>query len=92
MTHPESSLQHEYRKRGQHKIFLGYAPGVGKTYTMLAEAHRRVRRGEDVVVGIVETHQRAETEALLAKKHYLLHRKLILCLHLVYLLELSRLL
>ncbi len=64
MTHPESSLQHEYRKRGQHKIFLGYAPGVGKTYTMLAEAHRRVRRGEDVVVGIVETHGRVEVAKL----------------------------
>ena len=47
-------------KRGRHKIFLGYAPGVGKTYTMLAEAHRRVNRGEDVVIGIVETHGRAE--------------------------------
>lgn len=47
--------------RGRHKVILGYAPGVGKTYTMLGEAHRRLLRGEDVVIGIVETHGRAET-------------------------------
>ncbi|MHB9131455.1 MAG: universal stress protein [Armatimonadota bacterium] len=64
MTQPESSLQHDFRKRGRHKIFLGYAPGVGKTYTMLAEAHRRVRRGEEVVIGIVETHGRTEVARL----------------------------
>jgi two-component system sensor histidine kinase KdpD len=46
------------RKRGRHKIFLGYAPGVGKTFTMLSEAHRRLSRGEDIVVGFVETHGR----------------------------------
>ncbi|MGD0231623.1 MAG: DUF4118 domain-containing protein [Syntrophorhabdales bacterium] len=51
-------------KRGRLKIFLGYAPGVGKTYTMLQEAHVLRSRGEDVVVGIVETHGRAETDAL----------------------------
>jgi two-component system sensor histidine kinase KdpD len=44
--------------RGSLKLFLGYAPGVGKTYTMLSEAIRRHTRGEDVVVGIVETHGR----------------------------------
>lgn len=49
------------RKRGRHKIFLGYAPGVGKTFTMLAEAHRRAERGEDIVIGFVETHGRRET-------------------------------
>jgi len=47
------------RKRGMHKIFLGYAPGVGKTYTMLSEARRRLERGEDLVIGFVETHGRA---------------------------------
>ncbi|HSK46652.1 MAG TPA: universal stress protein [Coriobacteriia bacterium] len=47
--------------RGRHKIFLGYAAGVGKTYTMLAEAHRRASRGEDVVIGFVEPHRRPET-------------------------------
>jgi two-component system, OmpR family, sensor histidine kinase KdpD len=49
------------RKRGKVKVFLGYAPGVGKTFSMLAEAHRRCSRGEDVVIGFVETHGRAET-------------------------------
>ena len=45
--------------RGQLRIYLGAAPGVGKTYTMLEEAHRRAGRGTDVVVGFVETHGRA---------------------------------
>jgi two-component system, OmpR family, sensor histidine kinase KdpD len=52
------------RKRGQLKVFLGYAPGVGKTFSMLAEAHRRASRGEDIVVGFVETHGRKETAEL----------------------------
>jgi two-component system sensor histidine kinase KdpD len=51
--------------RGQLRIFLGAAPGVGKTYTMLQEAHRRAGRGTDVVVALVETHGRAHTEAML---------------------------
>ena len=58
-------VQREETKRGRLKIFLGYAPGVGKTYTMLNEAHVLKKRGEDVVVGIAETHGRIETEALL---------------------------
>jgi two-component system sensor histidine kinase KdpD len=58
-------VEREETKRGRLKIFLGYAPGVGKTYTMLNEAHVLKKRGEDVVVGIVETHGRAETEELL---------------------------
>jgi len=57
-------VQREESKRGRLKIFLGYAPGVGKTYTMLNEAHVLKNRGEDVVVGIVETHGRIETEEL----------------------------
>lgn len=44
--------------RGALKLFLGYAPGVGKTYSMLSEAIRRHTRGEDVVIGVVETHGR----------------------------------
>lgn len=52
-------------RRGRHKVFLGYAAGVGKTYTMLSEAHRRAARGEDLVVGYVEPHHRPETAALL---------------------------
>ena len=51
--------------RGRLKIFLGAAPGVGKTYEMLTAAHARLREKVDVVVGIVETHGRAETEALI---------------------------
>ncbi|MBL6077179.1 sensor histidine kinase KdpD [Belnapia sp. T18] len=51
--------------RGRLKVFLGAAPGVGKTYEMLAEARRRRAGGADPVVGIVETHGRAETEAQL---------------------------
>jgi len=58
-------VQREEAKRGRLKIFLGYAPGVGKTYTMLNEARVLKKRGEDVVVGIVETHGRIETEELL---------------------------
>jgi two-component system, OmpR family, sensor histidine kinase KdpD len=54
-----------YRTRGRHKIFLGYAAGVGKTYTMHSEAHRRAERGEDLVVGYVEPHGRPATQALL---------------------------
>ena len=46
------------KTKGSFKLFLGYAPGVGKTYTMLSEGIRRHSRGEDVVIGIVETHGR----------------------------------
>ena len=46
------------KARGIFKLFLGYAPGVGKTYSMLSEAVRRKSRGEDVVVGFIETHGR----------------------------------
>lgn len=48
-------------RHGRFKVFLGYAPGVGKTYSMLSEGIRRRSRGEDVVVGIVETHGRSGT-------------------------------
>ena len=51
--------------RGRLKVFLGAAPGVGKTYEMLISARSRQAAGTDVVAGIVETHGRAETEALL---------------------------
>lgn len=52
--------------RGRLKIFLGAAPGVGKTYEMLSDGAERLRAGVDVVAGIIETHGRAETEALVA--------------------------
>ena len=50
---------------GRLKIFLGAAPGVGKTYEMLQEARAKLKEGKNVVVGVVETHGRKETEALL---------------------------
>ena len=46
------------KKQGIFKLFLGYAPGVGKTYSMFSEGIRRSSRGEDVVIGIIETHGR----------------------------------
>ncbi|HWA17390.1 MAG TPA: sensor histidine kinase KdpD [Devosia sp.] len=52
-------------ERGRLKIFLGASPGVGKTYAMLQEAANRARQGIDVVVGLVETHGRTETEGLM---------------------------
>src|SRR5512145_2851068 len=58
-------IEREDIKKGRLKIFLGYAPGVGKTYAMLQDAHVFRKRGSDVVVGFVETHGRAETQALL---------------------------
>ncbi len=62
--------------RGRLKIFLGAAPGVGKTYEMLATAQARRREGVDVVVGIVETHGRGETGALLAGLEVLPRRRI----------------
>ncbi len=53
-------------KGGRFKLFLGYAPGVGKTHTMLTEAIRRQNRGEDVVIGVVETHGRKAVAELVA--------------------------
>ena len=52
--------------RGDLRLYLGAAPGVGKTYAMLEEAHRLTAQGVDVVVGFVETHGRIGTEALVA--------------------------
>ena len=53
------------KARGRLRIFLGAAPGVGKTYSMLEAAQIRLAEGLDIVVGVVETHGRSETEALL---------------------------
>ena len=55
--------EREQSGHGRHKIFLGFAAGVGKTFEMLAEANRRRERGSDVVVGYLETHGRKGTEA-----------------------------
>lgn len=63
-----TSLKREEAKRarGQLKVFLGMCPGVGKTFAMLEAAHREQKAGRDVVIGLVETHGRAETEELAA--------------------------
>jgi len=53
-------------RRGKFKVYIGMSAGVGKTYRMLQEAHTLLRNGIDVKVGYVETHRRAETEALVA--------------------------
>ncbi|VBA54059.1 Sensor protein KdpD [Mycobacterium pseudokansasii] len=53
------------RKRGELRIYLGAAPGVGKTYAMLGEAHRRLERGTDLVAAVIETHGRTKTAVLL---------------------------
>lgn len=55
----------EDRSRGRLKVFLGAAPGVGKTYEMLLSARAKLAEGADIVIGVVETHGRAETQALL---------------------------
>src|ERR1700749_2023727 len=65
---PEALLEaarREERRSGKLRIFVGAAPGVGKTYEMLQQAHPRKKDGYGVVVGVVETHGRKETEALL---------------------------
>jgi two-component system sensor histidine kinase KdpD len=65
---PEALLEaarREERRIGKLRIFVGAAPGVGKTYEMLQQAHARKKDGYDVVAGVVETHGRRETEALL---------------------------
>jgi two-component system sensor histidine kinase KdpD len=75
---PEEWLQEvsPEKPRGIFKLFLGYAPGVGKTYAMLSEAIRRASRGEDVIVGVVESHGRKATAELAAKLDRVPPRKL----------------
>ena len=64
------------KKESLLKLFLGYAPGVGKTYSMLSEAIRRQSRGEDVIVGIVETHGRKPIVEFAARLPAVPRRKL----------------
>src|SRR6478736_9151593 len=75
---PEQWLEHAApeKKGGTLKLFLGYAPGVGKTYNMLSEAIRRKSRGEDVVIGIVETHGRKGVVELSEKLETVPRKKL----------------
>ncbi|MBB2941348.1 two-component system sensor histidine kinase KdpD [Actinoplanes lutulentus] len=62
--------------RGELRIYLGAAPGVGKTYTMLEEAHRRAGRGTDVVIALVETHGRKHTAAMTGDLEVVARREL----------------
>lgn len=65
-SRPEDFLELvERAKRGRLKVYIGPAAGVGKTYQMLEEAHALKKRGVDVILAFIETHGRAETEALL---------------------------
>ena len=74
----ETTLDRIYarpKRRGKHKVFIGMAPGVGKTYKMLEEGHQLKQDGTDVVIGVLETHGRKETAAkaegleVLPRKH-----------------------
>ncbi len=76
---PEQWLEEASADPGNHgilKLFLGYAPGVGKTYSMLSEAIRRRSRGEDVVIGVVETHGRKGIAELAAQLEQVPRRKI----------------
>jgi len=64
------------KTKGSLKLFLGYAPGVGKTFSMLSEAIRRHSRGEDIVVGVVETHGRKGIAELVPQLEAVPRRKI----------------
>src|ERR1700687_56548 len=63
------------RQRGQLKVYIGAAAGVGKTYRMLDEAHQLRERGVDVVLGLIETHQRRETAARIGDLEVIARRR-----------------
>lgn len=70
MTEKDKTVQHfldliKKSRRGKFKVYIGMSAGVGKTYRMLQEAHTLIRSGIDVKIGYIETHRRAETQALL---------------------------
>src|SRR5215831_3597029 len=76
---PEALLEaarREDSRAGRLKIFVGAAPGVGKTYEMLQQARAHKRDGYDIVVGVIETHGRKETEALLEGLEVIPRRKI----------------
>jgi len=76
-TTPEEALKAvNCQYRGQLKVFLGYAPGVGKTYSMLNEANRRFNRGKDIVIGYIESHQRIETDNQIGNLEILSRKKI----------------
>src|SRR5262245_26494960 len=74
---PDALLeQAKAEQRGKLKIYLGAAPGVGKTYAMLSDARRKRADGVDIAAGVVETHGRTETKALLEGLEVIPKRKL----------------
>src|SRR5688572_30281439 len=62
-------------QRARLRVYIGAAPGVGKTYSMIEDAHAFRRQGVDVVIGFVETHGRADTEARIADLEVIPRRK-----------------
>lgn len=80
MLDKEQSVQHflnllKKSKRGKFKIYIGMSAGVGKSYRMLQEAHSLLKNGVNVQIGYIETHARAETEALLKGLPFILRKK-----------------
>lgn len=74
--HAEALLQRiKSQESGRLTVFLGAAPGVGKTYAMLSAARERLQQGVNVVIGLVETHGRADTESMLANMELLPRRQ-----------------
>lgn len=74
---PEEALNiFNQQGRGTLKIFLGYAPGVGKTYAMLNEGNRRLKYGQDIVIGYVENHEREETDKQISDLQVLPRKKI----------------
>src|SRR3954463_9334647 len=68
--------QHAQSQRGKLRVYFGAAAGVGKTYAMLCAARKRQEEGRDVLLGVVETHDRSETAALLEGFELLPHKEL----------------
>lgn len=74
---PEEALKKFKRElSGRLKIYIGYAPGVGKTYAMLNDANSRFEKGEDIVIGYLESHQRKETETQIGKLETVSRKKI----------------
>lgn len=73
-------ISHSYpinKKRGHLKIFLGYAPGVGKTYSMLSDGNSRLEQGINIVIGYLDTHNRTETEKQILNLKAIPRKKII---------------
>lgn len=74
---PEQALKRlRDEQRGHLKIYIGYAPGVGKTYAMLNDANSRLEKGEEIVIGYLEAHQRKETEGQIGKLQTIPRKKI----------------